>query len=153
MRHRMLLLVLGIGMLCGPAVAQTRMWTNTAGRAFSARLATLTDTHATFVMPDGVTNVLALTALDPGSQAAARLAANRPRIPESMHGTFDLCAGYLRRLRYQHADGLLDAAAYADARRRILAGFRGMYRTHGLPERDYALLERHLSETAQTLAE
>ena len=104
---------------CFAARAQS-VWTNTAGRAFTARLAELSDSRATFVMADGVTNVLALSALDAASQATARRVRQLPEIPAVLRATFDLCSRDLRRVRYMHEDGRLDDTAFADARRKLL---------------------------------
>jgi len=144
--------VLALGLLlltvvCSAVSAQS-VWTNTAGRAFTARLAELTDTRATFVMTDGVTNVLALGALDVASQATARRVRQLPEIPGILRATFDLCSRDLRRVRYMHEDGRLDDAALADARRKLLAGFRAMFDKHGLPAESYPALERRLLNAA-----
>ena len=142
-------LVLGLLLTtaCAAARAQS-VWTNTAGRAFTARLVALIDARATFVMADGVTNVLALGALDAASQATARRIRQLPEIPGVLRATFDLCSRDLRRVRYLHEDGRLDDAAHADARRRLLAGFRAMFEKHGLPAATYPALERRLLNAA-----
>lgn len=120
------------------------VWTNAAGRAFTARLETLTDTHATFVMADGVTNVLSLSALDAACQTTARRVRQLPEIPDILRATFDQCSRDLRRVRFLHEDARLDNAAYADARRKLLAGFRVMFDKHDLPAESYPALERRL---------
>jgi len=120
------------------------VWTNTAGHAFKAELVHLTDAHALFTMSDGTTNRLALVALHPACQATARKLFQLPEIPEVMRATFNLTAQELRRITYQHEDGKLDAAAYADFRRRFLNGFRTMYARHELPEENLAALEQRL---------
>ncbi len=136
---------------CPAARAQT-VWTNTAGRPFTARLTALTDTHATFVMADGVTNVLALGALDAASQATARRVRQLPEIPGTLQATFALCSRDLRRVRYLHEEGRLDDAELADARRKLLAGFRAMFDKHGLPPESYPALERRLLNSAEAEA-
>jgi hypothetical protein len=95
-----------------------------------------------------VTNVLALGALDAASQATARRIRQLPEIPGVLRATFDLCSRDLRRVRYLHEDGRLDDAAHADARRRLLAGFRAMFEKHGLPAATYPALERRLLNAA-----
>ncbi len=134
-----------IALLCVHLAAHGQsVWTNTAGRAFTAELVELTDAHAFFAMPDGSTNRLAVGALHPASQATARSALQLPEIPDAIRATFNLTARELRRIRYQHEDGKIDAAAYADFRRKLLTGFRAMYTRHDLPEENRAALERRL---------
>lgn len=129
--------------MCGDVKAQT-VWTNTAGRSFKARLEHLSDAQATFVMADGTTNVLALGALDPASQATARRAGRLPDVPDVLRATFTLCARDLRRADNLYADQRLDKAEYAATRRKILAGFHAMYVKHALPPTAYAALEQRL---------
>jgi hypothetical protein len=130
-------------LLCASAHGRN-VWTNTAGRAFTAELAALTDSHALFVMPGGATNRLALAALHPACQTTARKMFQLPEIPDVIRATFNLTAQELRRIRYQHQDGKIDAAAYADFHRRVLNGFRTMYTRHELPEENLAALEQRL---------
>jgi len=125
------------------------LWTNTAGRAFTAELVELTDTHAFFAMADGATNRLAIGALHPDSQTTARKLFQLPKIPDAIRATFDLTVQELRRIRYQHEDGKLDGAAYADFRRRLLNGFRVMYEQHELPREDLAALEQRLNNASR----
>ncbi len=137
-------------LICPSGSAGRKTWTNTAGRSFSARLADLSDTHATFVMTDGTINVLAVTALHPDSQAKARKFRELPVIPDILLATFEINQQYLRRVRQLYEEGRLDAAEYADARRRLLNGFRYMYRKHNLPEYDYPSLEKRLLNAASS---
>ena len=129
--------------LCLRAQEKT-VWTNTAGRSFTARLVTLTDTHALFAMPDGGSNRLAVTALHPACQRAARHAFQLPEIPATLRATFNLTVDELRRIRFQHEDGRLDETAHADFQRRLLNGFRLMYARHGLPDEERPALEQRL---------
>ena len=135
----------------GAAEAQT-IWTNTAGHAFTARLEGLTDTRATFVMGDGATNVLALSALDAASQATARQVRQLPEIPAVLRATFALCARDLKRSYNLYLDRRLDEADYASTQRKILAGFHAMYVKHGLPSTAYAPLEHRLLNSVKTAA-
>lgn len=137
-----------IFLLIGSCAFGQRVWTNAAGRAFSAELVELSDQRAVFVMTDGTTNHLSVTALHPGSQATARAQWQLPVIPDVLRATFNLTAAELRRIRYQHEDGKLDAAAYAEFQRRLLNGFRTMYERHGLPAEARVALEQRLLNAA-----
>ncbi len=145
--HRTLILI-ALLFVCSDVCCQS-VWTNTAGHAFAAELVGLTDSHALFVMPDGATNRLAVGALHPGCQATARKVFQLPEIPDAIRATFNLTAQELRRIRFQHEDGKLDGAAYADFRRRLLNGFRLMYEQHELPREDLAALEQRLNNASR----
>ncbi len=147
---RLLPALVGTALLCAPAtVSASNVWTNAAGRAFSARLDSMTDTHLVLVLEDGSRHTLALTALDPASQATARRIANLPVIPVALRSTFQACAQQLRRAAIQHEDGRLTDAGYADMRRRIRNAFRTFYDRHKLPPEDYDALEQRLLRTAR----
>ena len=125
------------------SVAQN-CWTNTAGRAFSAELAELTDTHATFVMASGETNKLAIGALCPASQSIARSICQLPEIPNCLKPTFNICAQDLKRIDNLHADGHLDDQQYSDAREKILLGFYSMFIKHKLSAEQYTSVKFRL---------
>jgi hypothetical protein len=138
----------GIVLLIGSCAYGQTVWTNAAGRAFRAELVELDDRRVVFVMGDGTTNNLSISALHPESQAAARTQRQLPVIPDVLLATFDLTAAELRRIRYQHEDGKLDAVAHAEFQRRLLNGFRTMYERHGLPEEARVVLEQRLLNAA-----
>ena len=117
---------------------------STAGRAFQAELADMTETHALFVMLDGITNRLALGALNPGSRESARQLLGMPQIPACLIATFNLSRKDLTRIANLQADGRLDELQRVAARATILAGFKAMYQQHKLPPADYAPLEARL---------
>ena len=126
------------------SVAQN-YWTNTAGRAFSAKLIELTDTHATFVMAaSGETNKLAIGALSPASQAIARRISQLPEIPNCLQSTFNICSQDLKRICNLHADGRLDDQQYSKAQGKILSGFYAMFKKHNLPVEQYPALKARL---------
>jgi len=126
-----------------PVLAQN-CWTNTAGHAFNAELSEITDTHAVFVMQDGTTNRLALTALNNASQKTARKALGMPEIPVCFLPTFNLCRKDLLRIEDLYADERLDVPQWRDACAKILAGFRSQYYKHKLFSGDYPNLEKRL---------
>ena len=142
MRKIGLIVLCLIGML--QSVVAQNCWTNTAGRAFQAELASMTETHALFVMQDGTTNRLALAALNEGSRESARHLLGMPQIPACLIATFNLCRKDLSRINNLKADGLLDEPQWFAARAKILAGFKAMYQQHKLLPADYAPLEARL---------
>jgi hypothetical protein len=133
--------------ICCHALCDTT-WTNTAGRVFNAKLVELTDQQATFVMTDGTTNRIAITALSPECQAVARRLFQLPAIPPVIRPTFDLTVSELRRIHYQYTNGKLDAITYNDFQRRFLNGFRTMYIHHQLPQEQLPALEERLLNSA-----
>ncbi len=147
---RLLPALVGAAVLCAPGAALgSNVWTNAAGRAFSARLDSMTDTHVVLILEDGSRHTLALAALDPASQATARRIANLPAIPVALRSTFAACGQQLRRAAIQHEDGRLTDTEYADMRRRVLSAFRTFYDRHKLPPEDYDALEQRLLRTAR----
>ncbi len=139
-----------IVLIFGTVACGQDCWTNTAGHPFTAELIALTDTHATFVMASGETNLLTLGALCPASQKLARTMHKMPEIPNKLLSTVKICQKDLRRIDDLHADGRLDEKQYTEAKEAILSGFKTMYRKHGLPEEEYPALEARLLSTVDS---
>lgn len=138
-----ILLVLGcLGVACWTAAQEC--WTNTAGHAFRAELAGMTDSYALFVMEDGTTHRLALAALDPASQQTVRKVSGMAEIPQCMLPTFRLCRNNLQNIENLYADKRMNAKQRIEAREKILLGFMAMYRKHKLPSEKYSLLQSRL---------
>lgn len=130
--------------VCAGSVSAQTCWTNTAGHAFHAELVELTDRQAIFVMSTGETNTLGITALSPASEGLARSLYQLAEIPDGFQSTFNICQQDLIRIHNLYLDDRLNAQQRAEARNRILLGFKAMYQKHDLPPENYAALKIRL---------
>ena len=119
--------------LLSAAVAAADMWTNRAGRVFSARLVAVDDAGATFVFPeDGATNTLPLAKLSKGSRRRACDLFDFAPVPPRLAATFNRAVSDLKRIRDLQEDGVLAAEKAAQRRASVIKVFSDICREKGM---------------------
>ena len=119
--------------LLSAAVAAADMWTNRAGRVFSARLVAVDDAGATFVFPeDGATNTLPLAKLSKDSRRRACDLFDFAPVPPRLAATFNRAVSDLKRIRDLQEDGVLAAEKAAQRRASVIKVFSDICREKGM---------------------
>ena len=127
---------------CSAAIAAD-VWTNRAGRVFSARLISVDDVSAKFVFPeDGATNALQLSKLHPDSAKEACRRLGFVPLPPRFAAMFNKACEDFARIEDLVEDGLLTPTQARERKNAVLKAFAGFCREKGCP-----------AETAAGLAE
>ena len=122
-----------VACLLSAAVAAADMWTNRAGRVFSARLVAVDDAGATFVFPeDGATNTLPLAKLSKDSRRRACDLFDFAPVPPRLAATFNRAVSDFRRIKDMQEDGLLTAEKAAERRAAVIRVFSDICRERGV---------------------
>ena len=122
-----------VACLLSAAVAAADMWTNRAGRVFSARLVAVDDAGATFVFPeDGATNTLPLAKLSKDSRRRACDLFDFAPVPPRLAATFNRAVSDLKRIRDLQEDGVLTAEKAAQRRASVIKVFSDICREKGM---------------------
>ena len=122
-----------VACLLSAAVAAADMWTNRAGRVFSARLVAVDDADATFVFPeDGATNTLPLAKLSKGSRRRACDLFDFAPVPPRLAATFNRAVSDLKRIRDLQEDGVLTAEKAIQRRDAVIRVFSDICRERGV---------------------
>ena len=122
-----------VACLLSAAVAAADMWTNRAGRVFSARLVAVDDADATFVFPeDGATNTLPFAKLSKGSRRRACDRFDFAPVPPRLAATFNRAVSDLKRIRDLQEDGVLTAEKAIRRRDAVIRVFSDICRERGV---------------------
>ena len=122
-----------VACLLSAAVAAEDMWTNRAGRVFSARLVAVDDAGATFVFPeDGATNTLQLAKLSKDSRRRACDLFDFAPVPPRLAATFNRAVSDLKRIRDLQEDGVLTAEKAIRRRDAVIRVFSDICRERGV---------------------
>ena len=134
-----------VACLLSAAVAAADMWTNRAGRVFSARLVAVDDADATFVFPeDGATNTLPLAKLSKGSRRRACDLFDFAPVPPRLAATFNRAVSDLKRIRDLQEDGVLTAEKAIQRRDAVIKVFSDICRERGVEPGTVERLVRRL---------
>jgi len=134
-----------ISVLLASAALAAEVWTNRSGRAFSAKLLSVSDSGAVFVFDeDGATNVLSFAKLSPES---ARRACDRfgfAPLPPRIAATYKRALADLKRIGDLKEDGLLSPEKAKERIDAVCKAFTGICRKKGLEGASCTRLETRL---------
>ena len=108
------------------AVLVADVWTNRAGKVFSARLLSVDDAHARFVFPeDGATNALQLSKLHPDSVKEVCRRLGFVALPPRFAAMFNRACEDFARIENLVEDGLLTPDQARNRKNAVLKAFVG----------------------------
>ena len=145
-------IICALAISCSAAFAAD-VWTNRAGRVFSARLISVDDISARFVFPeDGATNALQLSKLHPDSAKEACRRFGFVPLPPRFAAMFNKAREDLARIENLVEDGLLTSAQARERKNAVLKAFAGFCREKGCSAETVAGLAERLETGMNSMA-